>query len=99
MAITLKDMIDSGAARQICLYHARLTKPDKDWSITRLHAIRDFRDIPVEVINQLIEYCVQGTNAASGYMDGLGFPLGYIETITGVVKCQSETQAGNSSGK
>ena len=82
MERTVKDMIDAGALRQLCLYHSRRRTTDADWGETTHHAIREFPDVPVATIKALIERCVQSCNAAQGIKLGLGLPDGYAESCT-----------------
>jgi hypothetical protein len=58
MAATLRDMINAGACRQLCLYHHRRGNSDRDWTLTKLYALREFRDVPTDVIFATLDYCV-----------------------------------------
>lgn len=52
-------MIKAGALRQLCHYYESLGGKPAFWGEVRAYALREFRDIAIEVIEDLIRECVK----------------------------------------
>lgn len=77
MAATARDLITAGALAQMCNRHATRDEPPKDWTETRLYAIRTFRDVPIEEIDKFIRECQLASENAERLMTGREcFPCG-----------------------
>jgi hypothetical protein len=67
MSPEIRSLIRAGIVGQLCLRQHRIAKTGADWSDTRFYAIREFPDIPIPLIDELIEVCRRSYSRACEY--------------------------------
>jgi len=86
MGVNIRDALNAGVVRQLCLYHYKNRDKDTDWIMTREYAVREHSYLTMDVIEQVINLCKMASHAASGHCTDLGCSDEYIESLKHIFK-------------
>ena len=70
MVVTTESMIEAGALRQLCVYHAKHRQSDASWAMTIDYAHREFRNVSPEILDSLICHCMDAETKIMSLLAG-----------------------------